>query len=258
MPLVFATVIPHARATINSQMETEPAIARTRAAIKDVEGELYVMQPDTVFVVSPHAPMSEQAFSVNLAAEFMCSYQDCGDAATSLNVKCDVELVSKIREYADSATAGPPVNVMTQPELDHGTAVALYHLTQHLPAVKAVPLSLSHLDIKQHVRFGEMLRYVAMQSNKRIALIASAELGHIVTPTGATFAKVVMDIIRSGAVTGLQNVNLELAESAESINEFKTFVVLSGALSDISVQPKIVSYEQYNSHGLMVAQFNLI
>lgn len=257
MPLVFASVIPHSTATIKSA-GTETVLGRTQAAIKELEGELYVMQPDTLFVLSPHALISDQSFSVNLATEFICTYQDFGDDATSLKVNCDVELVSKIREYADRSKSKVAVNIISQPELDYGTAVALYHLTQHLPAIRVVPISLSQLPIEQHFRFGEALRYVAMQSNKRIALIASAELGHTVTPAGSTFAKMVMDVIRTGDLEQLQNINLDVAESAQSVNEFKTLVVLSGVLAKMSVQPKILSHQDYNGHGLIVAQFNLI
>lgn len=259
MPLIFSAVIPHSPATINpTAHESEAALSRTQQAILDLEGELYVMQPDTLFVISPHALISDQSFSINLASQFICSYQEFGDADTSLKVNCDVELISKIREYADSTKGAPPVNVITQPELDHGTAVALYHLTQHLPAVKVIPMSLSHLSIDEHFRFGEALRYVAMQSNKRVAFIATAELGHTVSPAGATFGKVVLEAIQAGDLTRLQGLNLEVAESAQSVNEFKTFIVLSGALSGVGVQTKILSNEQYNGRGLVVAQFNLI
>lgn len=261
MSLVFAAVIPHSTATItaNDLSDVASSLVRTRDTIKEVEGELYVMQPDTLFVLSPHAPIADGAFSLNLAQEFICTYQDFGDDSTSLRLGCDIELISKLREYADrDAGKNIAVNIINQPELDYGSAVALYHLSQHLPAVKVVPISLSNLSIEQHYRFGQALRYVAMQSNKRVAFITTAELGHTVVPAGATFAQAVLQAIKSHDLSELQNFNLELAESAQSVNEFKCFVVLSGVLSDLEVQAKINSNETYNGRGLLVSQFNLI
>lgn len=264
MSLVFAAIVPHSPSTLPNVQGGNGQLKTTLIALKDLEGELYVMQPDTIFLISPHAPMSEAAFSVNLSPEFICTYEDFGDADTSLRLHGDIELVSKVREYADQHQQ--PVNVITQPELDYGAAVALYHLTQHLPTVKIVPISLAQLGVEAHYHFGQMLRSVAQQSNKRIALVSSAELGHTLSadsvhgyhPAGETFDQAILDCIRSGDLTQLQSFNLELAESAQSVNEFRTLTLLSGALGGARVQASVLSYEVDHGSGLLVAQFNLI
>ncbi len=256
MSLVFAAIIPHSPSTLPGMETPGSQLAKTRAALKDLEGELYVMQPDTLLLVSPHAPMSQAAFSVNYAPEFICTYEDFGDNTTSLRLHGDIELVSKIREYADQHAVS--VNMITQPELDYGAAVALYHLTQHLPAVKIIPVSLAQLSIEEHFKFGAMLRSVALKSNKRIAVISSAELGHTLTPDAQSFDKAVLDAVKLGDLTQLQSFNLELAESAQSVNEFRTLVLLSGVLSNAGIQSNLLSYEVDRGSGLLVAQFSLI
>lgn len=255
MPLVFAAIIPHAKTTLPPHQEVGNVLERTREAIKELEGELYVMQPDTLFVVSPHAVSSDKSFSINLAPQFQC---DCGGGVTSFQKGCDLELVSKIREYVDREEHNLPVNIITQPELDYGTAIALYHLSQHMPAVKVIPVSLSQLSLKEHFQFGEALRYVATQSNKRVAIIASAELGHTTIPKGAAFAKMVTDILMSGDLKRLLEINMDLSESAKSFDELKTLVVLAGALSQMNVKPRILSQENYKGCDFVVAQFTLI
>lgn len=265
MSLVFAGIVPHSPITLPSLAAAKAAVLQhTSEALKEIEGELYVMQPEVLFLISPHAPMANESFSVNLAPQFSTNFEEFGDR-TQFACHCDIELISKIREYADSGS-GPAVNLINQPELDYATAVSAYHLTQHMPQAKLVPLSLSRLGIDEHYRFGQALRYVAMQSNKRIALIASAELAHTLNehsphqyhPAGATFDKAVIDIIQQGDLTQLQNLNLELAESAQAVNEFKALVVLSGALAELKTGSKILSYETGTGIGLLVAQFNLI
>ncbi|MFA6474599.1 MAG: class III extradiol dioxygenase subunit B-like domain-containing protein [Patescibacteria group bacterium] len=257
MSLVFAAIVPHSPSTLPGMNGDQAGLTNTRTALKELEGEFYVMQPDTIFVLSPHAPMSEASFAVNLSPDFICTYEDFGDAQTSIKLHGDIELVSKIREYADAHRQ--PVHSITQPELDYGAAVALYHLTQHLPSVKIVPVSLAHLGVEQHYAFGQLLRSVALQSNKRIACIASVELGHAMTdPAGKAFADRIMKTIQSGDLTQLQSLNLDLAESAQAVNEFRTLVLLSGALSEAKVRANILSYEVVHDSGLLVAQFNLI
>lgn len=264
MSLVFAALIPHSPMTMPGA-DGIAAVSQTTAALKDVEGELYVMQPDTLFVISPHAPIANASFSINLSPEFICTYEEFGDDVTSLRLACDIEMISKIRAYADR-DAKSPVNIINQSELDHGTSIALYHLTQHLPSVKIVPISLAQLSIEQHYEFGEVLRYVALQSNKRVAIIVSAELSHTLSedsphgfkPAGPTFDNMVIDAIQAGDMSRLQTLNLEVAESADAVNEFKTLVMLSGALDNSGVQSKVVSYEMHKGVGLLVAQFNLI
>lgn len=268
MSLVFAAIVPHSPSTLPDMKAPGEQLDKTRAALKELEGELYVMQPDTILLVSPHAPMNQACFSVNFSPEFICTYEDFGDATTSLRLHGDVEFISKIREYADEHqnTGGCPVNVITQPELDYGSAVALYHLTQHLPSVKIVPVSLAQMGIEDHYKFGQMLRSVALKSNKRVAIICSAELGHTLTvdsghdyhPAGEAFDQAVLAAIKSGDLTQLQSLNLELAESAQSVNEFRTLVLLSGALSNAGIQSQILSYEVGQGSGLLVAQFSLI
>ncbi len=261
MSLVFATIIPHSTATVlrtGAEQPLDPAIERTRAALKELEGELYVMQPDTMFVVSPHAAAADQSFSVNLAADFTCTYRDFGDEATSVKLGCDIEMVSKIREYADRGKKPLSVNIVTQPVLDYGTSLAVYHLTQHLPAVKLVPISLAQLSLIKHFEFGEALRHIALQSNKRIALVVTAELGHTSTATTTTFTKMVLDAIKTGDLSLFPKINLEVIESAQAIDEFKALMVLAGALAGVKVQPKILAQTDYQGHGLVVAQFHLI
>lgn len=266
MSLVFAAIVPHSPSTLPGMAAPAASLEKTRAALKELEGELYVMQPDTLLLISPHAPMNQSSFSVNFSPEFICTYEDFGDTTTSLRLHGDIELVSKIREYADEHPNGNTVNVITQPDLDYGATVALYHLAQHLPAVKIIPISLAQLPIEQHYQFGEMLRSVALNSNKRIAIISSVELGHTLTadsshgyhPAGETFQAAVLTAVRSGDLTQLQSLNLELAESAQAINEFRTLVLLSGALSHAGVHSTILSQEVDRGSGLVVAQFSLI
>lgn len=264
MSLVFAAITPHSPSSLLAVEPTNARLQSVQSALKDLEGELYVMQPDTLFVISPQAMMEPEAFSVNLAPDFNCIVPSYSQELPPLKLHGDVELVSKMREYAGSY--GVTVHTITQPDVDQATAVALRHLTQHLPTVKVVPISLASASIENHYKFGNALRSVALQTNKRVAVIAAAELGHALSADAATgyhpaaeaFDKTVLQAIEAGTLTDLVQINPTLAEQAQSLNEFKTLVVLAGALADAKLQSRVITYQAVNGSGLLVAQFSLI
>ncbi|MDP3970755.1 MAG: class III extradiol dioxygenase subunit B-like domain-containing protein [bacterium] len=258
MPFVFATIVPHSPLTVPGISDDKKnQVAATIQALKEIEGELYVMQPDTLFVISPHAPISEEAFSVHISTKFIGNFQEFGDQNTKLEYQCDVEMVSKIREYADSHK-GVPVNTLDQNEMDYGTSVALYHLTQHSPNVKIVPISVSLLGSDDHFAFGKLLRHVASRSNKRIAIVASAELSHALEPDGKTFDLKVQEMIYDRKLTEILKLNPDLIENAQVVNGYKALTILFGAIADVGPEPHILSYESPFGVGMMVAQFDIV
>lgn len=266
MPLVFASIVPHSPITVPSiGKEQSEIIAETMAGIKELEGELYVMQPDTLFVISPHAPTAETSFSVNLAPSFTADFHEFGDAETNLQFQCDIELVSKIREYADSHNSAV-VNVINQSNLDYGTAVSLFHLTKHVPKVKIVPISVSLLDAKAHYDFGAVLRNVAMQTNKRVAIIGSTELSHSVadgntdgsSTDSKTFDSKIQEMVRTGDLASILKLNSSVVENARATASLKTISMVFGAIDGMGYDARIVSYEDPLGFGLLVAEFNLI
>ncbi len=266
MPLVFASIVPHSPVTIPSiGKEKSEVISKTLAGIKELEGELYVMQPDTLFVISPQAPTAETSFSINLAPEFTADFREFGEMDINLRFPCDIELVSKIREYSDSHNSSV-VNVISQTHLDFGSAVALYLLTKHVPKIKIVPISVSLLDAKAHYEFGRMLRSVAMKTNKRVAIIGSTELAHNIGekspdgyhPDSKTFDAKIQDMIHTGNLNTILKLNLGLVENAQAIEALKTLSMVFGAIDGMGHDARILSYERPLGFGLLVADFNLI
>ncbi len=267
MPLVFSAIIPHSPVTIpeiGGDKTTDVAI--TLGSIKELEGELYVMQPDTLFIVSPHAPVADASFSLNLAQGFTASFQEFGEITIHHEFPCDIELISKIREYTDSHNESPPVNVISQPLLDYGSSVALHHLTAHMKSVKIVPISISLLSIQQHFAFGEILRIVATQTNKRVALIVTTELAQSITqeapggyhPDGQSFDQKIQSMITGQAFADILKINPELVRNAYADQAYKSLAIVFGALADTGSDSHLLSYEHPHGVGMLVSQFNLI
>lgn len=256
MSLIFAGIIPHSPATLPHLASTQTVpVTQTLEAIKELEGELYVMQPDVLLIISPHAPLTKEAFSLNLAPQFTTDLQEFGEPANVTRAG-DIALTTDIREYADAHRFGP-VTLFSEPNLDYGTGVALFHLAQHLPNVKIVPVSISLLSIEDHYNFGKTLRQVATNSNKRVAIIASTGLAHVF-PDGKTFDESIKSSLEKNQLTDIVKLNSTIVQSAQAVNGQKTLALLFGALSEITTTAKTLSYESPLGVGWLVGQFNLI
>lgn len=264
MSLIFGAFTPHPPIilpTIGGAHLTE--VKKTIAAMKELEGELYTMQPETLMIISPHSPISPSSFALNLAPQFHGQLQDFGDFTTQLKFACDLELISNIREKADEEEI--PVTCLNQSALDHGAIVPLYYLTQHLPKIKIVPLSFSMLDLNIHLKFGALLRDVSLQTNKRMALIASGDLSHRLTenapagysPQGKTFDDLIVRFLKEKKTEEILKINPQLIEEAGECG-WRSLVILLGALQNLEYKIYVHSYEGPFGVGYLVAQFELI
>lgn len=259
MSLVFAAITPHLPGLLeDSQL---PSLAKIQEALKELEGELYVMQPDVLFIISPLAPMAKDAFLINLANNYIIDLPEQTTELLTNKYSCDIELVSKLREYADSHAYGS-ANIINQTVLDHGSAVPLYALAKHLPHVRVVPISLSLGTAKEHYRFGHVLRHVAGDSNKRIAIIGSLQLSMrhqaTVNPEADTYDKMVLDSLHDQTLDKILKINASIVDSAQAIYSQKVLAMLLGTFGDMQVAPKVLTYQQAKGASHVVVQFTVI
>lgn len=261
MSLIFNAFVPHPPIIIPSVgKKNTDQVKTTIAALAELEGDLYVSQPDVIFIISPHSLITPEAFSINLANEFKSNLSEFNATEKEMTFKCDIELISEIKEHADQLEI--PVNIINQPILDHGVCVPLYYLTQHLPKIKIVPISYSMLNLDKHMGFGLLLKKISSLSNKRIAIIASGDLSHRLTkdapagysPDGETFDRLLLDLLEKNKFKEIPKINLQLIEEAGECG-FRSLMILLGALSEINCCFKKLSYEKPFGVGYLVGEF---
>ena len=264
MSLAYTGIAPHPPIIIPSVGQTElDKVKKTISAFKQMEGGLYVSQADTIFIISPHSPISNQAFSLNLANKFTSKLSEFNaDKKDEIKLDCDVELISKIKELADEENIN--VNTISQPNLDHGITVPLYYLTKHLPKVKIVPISYSWQNYQEHFKFGDLLRRVILNSNKRIAIIASGDLSHRLTeeapagyhPQAKSFDHLLLKLLEENNIEKILKIDPQLVEDAGECG-LRSIIILLGALKKINHKFKKLSYEAPFGVGYLCAEFNL-
>ncbi len=175
--IVFSAVVPHAPFLVPSVgKDAHGQVKRTVEALKQVEERLALAKPDTIVLISPHAPRYPDAFSANMSPQFMAHMQDFGDHETTVPARVNYLLLDRVHRAMREAQI--PFTLRSGEALDYGFTVPLLYLTKHLPSWTLLPLAPSDLPLDKHFQFGEALYHILQGEDARIALIASADLCH--------------------------------------------------------------------------------
>ncbi len=260
MALVFSCIASHTPLLMPTIGKTNLAtIAKTEAAMKRLEQELYTTHPETLIVITPHGNQLPDAMTINLSATYRTNFQEFGDLTTKLAWKPNTMLIDRIRE--DSKDKHLPLVLDSQEDLDYGTAVALWYLTQHLPNVKIIPVVTSGLDMKAHMEFGRELKDEILSSTERIAVIASADLSHTLSekapggfsPRGAELDALVQKLVTEQNMEGFLQLDDAWINEAQACGA-KVLGVLAGILGDSRHTTEVFSYESPFGVGYLVAE----
>lgn len=259
MSLVFAAITPHPPVLIPAIGKEHLAkLEKTRAAMDKLEQDLYSAKPELILIISPHGELNPSAFTINLCREFSANFEIFGDFSTKLKFPGDLIAFTTAKE---TISAKSPINIISSPELDHGCAIPLSYLARHLPQTPIIPIYFSMLDNQAHFEFGKALKDLILNSDKRIAVIASGDLSHCLSenapakynPAGKIFDEKIIDLIVGCDLLSLVNLDHQLSEDAAECG-LKSILILAGVLNDISCKPEVLSYEAPFGVGYMAAE----
>lgn len=259
MGLVYSCISAHTPLLMPTiGKEGLAVIEKTRAAMVQLEQELYIAQPETVIVITPHGDSLPDSLAINLNSKYVTNFQEFGDLVTKLEWKSEIMLIDRIRE--DFKEKHLPLVLESSEFLDYGAAVPLFYLTQHLPNVRIVPLVTSQLDMKTHFNFGKELKDEIMSSTKRVAVIASADLSHRVgenspegfSPRGVAFDEKILEIVNKRNPIGILDIDEAWIGEAKACGA-KVLAVLCGLIEDVRHECKVLSYEKPFGVGYLVA-----
>lgn len=259
--ITFAAIVPHPPLLLSSVggEDSTKKLAVTAQAFRDLEQALYATHPETIVIISPHGDSPKDALMLNFAAQYTAQFKEFGDFQTHREFRADFLLMDRMQRIARKEV---PLVVLSQEQLDYGAGVPLMQLTEHLPNVTIVPISTCGLDTKTHFEAGKMFKEEILNSNKRIAVIASADLSHALSndaPGG--FAKegkelddIVNQLVATKNTAGMLTIDPELMAKAKECG-IRPISVLLGVLSGMEYQNKIYSYEAPFGVGYLTCQF---
>ncbi len=261
MPLVFAAITPHSPVLIPQIGKNDHHKAqKTLEALSTLEENLYISKPHVIIVFTAHAQAFPDTFVVNAHTNFTSSFEEFGDHSLQNTYLGSPDFAAKLSHGASREHI--PLRLVSEKQLDHGCSVPLYYLTSHLPQIKVVPIGPSDLPPTTHLSFGNLIKEICMDSDKRVALIASANLSHGITTdspagfrvNGQKFDKSIIELLESHNTTGIATLDPALVKDAAETG-YTSILLLLGALKNIDYEFKHLAYEAPFGVGYLTAEF---
>ncbi|MDD2655997.1 MAG: AmmeMemoRadiSam system protein B [Patescibacteria group bacterium] len=261
MPIVFAAITPHPPIIIDGIGKNKKELVnKTITAFEKLEQNLYTSKPDVIVIISPHGDIFENTFAVNLSENFVSHYEKFGDFATQESWTGEIMLGHIIKEK--SYEKNLPVQLITEAKLDHGSSIPLSKLTKHFQNIKILPIGNTQLDPKTQLEFGQLLYEIFSESEKRIAIIASADLSHALNSDspagfhkdGEEFDKKIIELLESHNTAGIVNLDPELVKNASQCG-YNSIITILGCLRNINYSFKNICYETSVGIGYLTGEF---
>jgi len=261
----YAAITPHPPIIIPTIGRSNLNLCRKTVNDMKAAGEKFrAVKADTVVLVSPHGPVQYDKFIINYSPTLRGDLSAFGDYRKFI-FENDRELIDEIT--ASEKSAGLPVGLVRELELDHGALVPLYYLINEKDAgynPRLIHLSFSMLPLDYHFQFGEVMGKVLESSPKVISFVASGDLSHRVTPEapagyspqGRIFDRTLVELIQKKNIKGILNLDRDLIDEAGECG-LRSIIMLLGTLANSRWEIKSLNYEAPFGVGYMVASLNI-
>lgn len=270
MPLVFCGICPHPPIVVPEVGRIEAAkVEATQQALLELGRRVKGSGAETVVIISPHASIFQDVIGINAMPLLK---GDLGNFRAG-NVKFELEndplLVGEIKRLA--ADLGLMVVELTGEmeeqydislHLDHGVTVPLYFLQKAGVELPLVHVSMAVAPPQRLYLFGLAVRRAAESLGRKIALLASGDLSHCLTPDapggyqpqGEEFDREIARLLAVPDVEGLLKMEESLVNQAGECG-YRSIIMMLGALDGYDVKAEVLSYEGPFGVGYLVAAY---
>jgi len=274
--LIFACIAPHGSMIIPllGEKGAEKALA-TRAAMEDLGRRVAAAQPETLVVITPHGHRVDGCFSLlnNRRVQGTLGPEpESNGHSFTLTFEVDKELNAAIVEEAraldvPAARLGYAVPDETQfwQPLDWGVTVPLWFLGAMFhpqPRVVIACPDRGNMPWQLFPTFGKSIRLAAESINRRVAFIASADLGHAHDAQGPygydiaskEFDTALIDAVKAQDLARLLEFDLDWLKRA-STDSYGQILNLYGAIRGTNFRGELLSYEVPTYFGMMCVAY---
>ncbi len=265
MPLVYACIMPHAPILVpDIGAGIEEETPHLISALREVAGQMRLARPETVVVVSPHGPFRYATIGILASAEVSGSFAEWRHPELAFQYEVDAEMAEAV--YALAVGSEVPVERLTHwgRGLDWGCMVPLFWLRDAMAGARLVPIAISHAQPRSHYELGMCIGDVARDSERRVAVVCSADLSHALArdapagydPAGRLFDDDYRKAIDEWDERWILSAPPELRSHAAE-DAIPQTAVLMGALRDSVIQPRVLAYDAPFGVGYLVASIDV-
>lgn len=260
MSLVFAAIVPHSPLLVpNIGKKNQDLFPATLEACKTIASQLQTSQPDVVMIISNDETKPIHTFAINVSPKFNSDLSAFGDLVTRWQFKAELQLAAQFREKLESEET---IKLISNDELHYTASISL-SLAGVTETTPILPLITTNSNLKSHFILGHHLQKCILNSEKKIAVIISADLSHRLSkksPIGylAKAKKLDQKIITSlisGKTKELLSLPASTLEEA-AVEDLGQIAVLLGIVKDFDWPARLLSYESPFGVGHAVIGYN--
>lgn len=261
MSLVFASIIPNAPELVRSSFDRkdgdEDAILD---ALKELEGELYFMKPDTIVFLTSYGSEVPQLMNANIASPIHLQWPEEWAESEELDrsISVDVELGSQMKQGIMQQDKKQLLTVVAHEKVEPEISAPVYMMMNHLQDSKALVISTApDLDAQAHYDFGERLRHACLETNRRVAVIASGNFGSSADgEKGTSLSELALNFIKTKEQNNILNINASIIDGSDS-DMISPLMTIVGCVNNLNIDPQVLAHESRFGVDNAVVNFTL-
>lgn len=262
MSIIKTYIVPHPPLIIPEVGKgSEEQIKKTINSYKKIAKEIANLQPETIIISSPHAPMYSDYFYLSNSKKISGNLSAFNAPMISFDEDVDIELVDEITKIA-SKTNFPTGKNAKPTELDHGSIIPLYFIRKYLPKSKIIIVGLSTLPLIYHYQLGTIISQAANNINRKVIYIASGDLSHKLqeygpygySKEGPIYDNKIIDICHSKNFYELLTMKNSFLEKAAECGH-RSFIIMAGCLNKKDIESNFLSHEDITGVGYCICSF---
>lgn len=255
--IVFGAIMPHPPILIPEIGKGQIKEAeQSKKGLEEISSRIKGKDFDTLVVITPHGAVGQASVPIYTSHVFEGSFSMFGMGKPLFSFKGDPELGLAVIKDCGFATSCP------ETLLDHGALVPLYFPQAAGIKKPILPIAIAFLPLSELFEFGKCLAKTVKRIKRKVAVIASADMSHRLTPDapagysprGKEFDERLVQLVKNYDVGGILNFDGALAEEAGQ-DALWSIAILLGALDGLKVRHEVLSYEGPFGVGYMVASF---
>ncbi|MCL2528874.1 MAG: AmmeMemoRadiSam system protein A [Coriobacteriia bacterium] len=270
MGILAAYAVPHPPLLIPGVGDdSKLSVQKTKEALEEAARRAAELGPETLVIISPHAPMYADAFHISPGVGASGDFGMFGVSEAAYTAMYDEEFVSLLEELSLEKGISCTTQGQKDTSLDHATMVPLHFFGKALGDAggagadyKVVRIGLSGLGFDKHLAFGKAIAQAANALDRKVAVVASGDLSHKLlasgpygfTPEGPELDEKICAALTEGSAESLMAISPRLADAGAECG-LRSFIMMSGALDGLNYTSELLSYEGPLGVGYAVASY---
>lgn len=269
--IIFGGIAPHGFSIIGEIAGDEFELFKPiREGMEEFGRRIKKHSIDTIIVLTPHGLRVTGHSAIYTTAMCRGSLSQFGKTM-STEYTCDQDMSTKLYNHIKEANIpvvgcnfGAMSGNLSNIPMDWGTLIPLWFsgAQDEIKPQLVVIGPTRDTSYDNLVKMGEIINDIAIKSNKRIALIASADQGHCHDengPYGYTKESKILDekiieIVKSNNFEALYQIDKDLIDKGKPDSIWQ-MLILHGALKDTSLKSSFITYECPTYFGMLVATY---